>query len=175
MKEAIKSIGILPWVGKDQHQINFAEALEKQGYLVERITYRKGLPLSNALKKNIDLLILDWVHSFFISDSFLISAIKTFLQFADRQLIRNREVPVIWNMHNLHRHDKKFFKLEQYNFRKLAACANGIRVFNDYSVKEVREYLRLNDHYPIMSIPQGVYVYPENGTQTTKQQAGYGS
>lgn len=156
LKKIVK-VGILPWAGKDEHQLNFAKALEDRGYSVVRITYKKGFPLHNALKNDIDLLILDWVHSFYISSSSWVSLTKTILQYGDRQLVKKRTIPIVWNMHNLHRHDKKFLKLEQFNFKKLAACVDGIRVFNNFSIKEVRKYLNLKDNYPIINIPQGQY------------------
>ena len=169
----IKRIGILPWVGSDQHQINFANALEKEGYVVEKIRYKKGFPLSAALEKNIDLLVLDWVHSFFISESVLVSLFKTSLQFVDRLLVRNRKIPIIWNMHNLHRHDKKHQNLEKFNFKKLAACVDGIRVFNDFSVNEVKNYLGLKEEPPVLCIPQGEYKVPINNGAFSKSLYGF--
>lgn len=162
-KKKIQRIGILPWVGTDDHQINFAMALQAAGYSVEKIIYKKGFPLHSALKQHpVDILVLDWVHSFYISNSVFVSLLKTFLQFWDRKLVRNRKTIIIWNMHNLHRHDKKFLHLEKFNFKKLAQCVNGIRVFNDFSIAEVRKYLGLKLNYPIVNIPQGQYYTRNN-------------
>ncbi len=105
----------------------------------------------------MDLLVLDWVHSFFISQSYTTTLLKTSLSHIDRLLTANRKYPIIWNMHNLHRHDKLHLSIEHYNFKRLARHVDGIRVFSDAAVEMTREYLKLPADFPIRSIPQIEY------------------
>lgn len=154
----IEKVGILPWnPSNDTHQANFKSALEEQGMQCFSIPYRFGFPLHKASSYPVDVLVLDWVHSFFISKSYATTLVKTSLSHIDRLLTANRKYPIIWNMHNLHRHDKLHLSIEHYNFKRLAAHVDGIRVFSEAAVEMTREYLKLPADFPIRSIPQIEY------------------
>ena len=155
----IKRIGILPWVGTgDLHQILFKQALERQDIRCLELSYSPGLPISSALKRyDVDVLVLDWVHSFFTSKGVWITLLKTLLGMIDRVKCGNRRVPIIWNMHNLHRHDLLYAGLEKYSFKRLAMSVDAIRVFNKSSVQLTRDYLSLPSDYLVECIPQGPY------------------
>jgi glycosyltransferase involved in cell wall biosynthesis len=155
----IEKVGILPWSpSSDAHQRNFKTALEEQGVRCTAIPYHFGLPLYKASRYPMDLLVLDWVHSFFISKSYPTTLVKTSLSYLDRMLTANRSYPIIWNMHNLHRHDKLHQSIEHYNFKRFARHVDGIRVFSEAAIDMTRYYLELPSDYPIQAIPQIEYL-----------------
>ncbi|QCX38818.1 hypothetical protein FF125_10375 [Aureibaculum algae] len=156
-------IGIYPWAEAlekqgDKHQILFYEALEKNNYNVVKIKYKRGLPLKHALKQNVDLLVLDWVHSFYTSQSIINTVIKAFLGYLDLVFLKKDKTIITWNLHNLQRHDGKFGAIEKFCFKKLAKKVDYIRVFNKSHVNKVSEYLKIAKS-KIIVIPQGPYIY----------------
>lgn len=155
----IKRVGILPWVKSgDLHQQLFKEALIRQNFECVELEYHKGLPISIALKNaEFDLLILDWVHSFYVSKELIPTVIKTVLGVIDRAKIKGRSIPIIWNMHNLHRHDEVHVEIEKFSFKKLSKSVDGIRVFNTSSIKSTIDYLCLPSSFNIKAIEQGPY------------------
>lgn len=161
-----KSIGIYPWAEAlekegDKHQVLFKNALERNNYSVHKIKYKKGFPLRHALKEKVDILILDWVHSFYTSQSFVKTMIKAFLGYFDLYFFNKKQTTVIWNLHNLQRHDGKFKKIEKFCFRQLAKKVDFIRIFNVSQKDKVRQYLKITDR-KIVSIEQGPYLFKKN-------------
>ena len=161
-----KSIGIYPWAEAlekegDKHQLLFKNALENNNYLAHKIKYKKGFPLRHALKEKVDVLILDWVHSFYTSQSLLNTLIKAFLGCFDLLFLNKNETTIIWNLHNLQRHDGKFKVIEKFCFKRLAQKVDYIRIFNDSQKDKVTEYLKIDDR-KVISIEQGPYLFEEN-------------
>ena len=159
----LKTIGIYPWVAdltdeSDKHQKHFTVELEKKGFIVKRILYKKGFPITNALKNNVDVLILDWVHSFYTSKSILSTIIKSFFGLMELICTPKWNTKVIWNLHNLKRHDGKFERIEKFCFQRLAKKVTYIRVFDRSHVEKVSKYLQITPH-KIIVIEQGPYVY----------------
>jgi glycosyltransferase involved in cell wall biosynthesis len=135
-----------------------AQGFEEIGVRVDKIPYSPFDPLSKALQgTSADLLLLDWVHSFYTSPGLVSTLVKTLAGVRDRHKIRHRTIPIIWNIHNLHRHDNRHQRLEQWSFRQLARSVDGVRVFNERSIPLVRECLGLPTTTPIRYIPHGNY------------------
>lgn len=160
------TIGIYPWVhingGQgDKHQKLFSDALESSGFNVKKIVYRKGFPLKSALKYNVDVLILDWVHSFYTSQQLFSTIVKSFLGIIELQVLNKKKTKIIWNLHNLQRHDGKFQLVEKYCFRQLAKKVDYIRVFDKSHIDKVSKYLDVPTE-KIIVINQGPYIYEEN-------------
>jgi beta-1,4-mannosyltransferase len=152
--------GIVPWneQSTNPYQRLTAQGLEAIGVQVTKIPYSPFNPLSKALQGTpADVLLLDWVHSFYTSPGLASTLVKTLAGALDRHKIRDRTVPIIWNIHNLHRHDNRHRQLEQWSFRQLARAVDGIRVFNEGSIPQVRQYLALPASTPIRYIPHGNY------------------
>ncbi len=154
------TFGVLPWniQTTNPYQELMAEGMEKIGLGVERLTYQPFLPISQALaNSDADVLLLDWAHSFYTSPGTAATLLKTAAGMLDRRRVRHRRIPIIWNVHNLHRHDNRHRTLEQWSFRRLARTVDGIRVFNQNSVLHVRDYLAVPDQIPVRYIPHGHY------------------
>ncbi|WP_373330834.1 glycosyltransferase [Salmonirosea aquatica] len=135
-----------------------AQGFEKVGVQIDKIPYFPFEPLSKTLRiTSADVILLDWVHSFYTSPSLIPTVVKTLAGIRDRHKIRHRQVPIIWNIHNLHRHDNRHQLLEQWSFRQLARAVDGIRIFNQCSTSVVQEYLALPASTPIRHIPHGNY------------------
>ncbi|MCB0653606.1 MAG: glycosyltransferase [Saprospiraceae bacterium] len=160
-----KDIGIYPWVENeeekgDTHQILFKAELQKKGYHVKKLIYKKGFPISNAINQQIDVLILDWVHSFYTSPRFFFTVIKSILGIIDLATFDKKGIVIIWNMHNLSRHDGKYKVIERFCFKYLARKVNFIRVFDKSHVQKVAKYLNIGIE-KIIFIPQGPYFFKE--------------
>lgn len=158
-----KKIGIYPWAEAlekegDKHQVLFYEALKKNDYNVIKIKYKRGFPVKNAIKQGINVLILDWVHSFYTSQSIINTLIKAFLGYLDLLLLNKGKTTIIWNLHNLQRHDGKFKTIEKICFNKLAEKVDYVRVFDKSHVNKVSTYLKIAES-KIIVIPQGPYIY----------------
>lgn len=154
------TVGIVPWneSSTNPYQRLTAQGFEEIGVQVDKIPYSPFEPLSKALQgTSADVLLLDWVHSFYTSPGLISTLVKTLAGVRDRHKIRHRTAPIIWNIHNLHRHDNRHQPLEQWSFRQLARAIDGVRVFNERSIPEVREYLALPTATPIRYIPHGNY------------------
>jgi glycosyltransferase involved in cell wall biosynthesis len=159
------TIGIYPWVNLkeegDKHQALFADALESNGFNVKRIPYKKGFPLKTALKYNVDVLILDWVHSFYTSQQLFTTLIKSILGLLELQFLNKGKTTIIWNLHNLQRHDGMFKGIEKFCFKQLAKKVDYIRVFDKSHIDKVSKYLEVSSE-KIVAINQGPYIYEEN-------------
>ena len=163
-KNSIKKIiGIYPWVdvennSGDKHQTLFANALEGEGFTVTRIKYKRGFPLTNALKTNVDVLILDWVHSFYTSQSLLNTLVKSFLGTLELTFIAICNRTIIWNLHNLQRHDGKYQRIEKFCFQQLAKKVNYIRVFDQSHVNKVSQYLKISKKKNFCNSARAIYI-----------------
>lgn len=156
----INTVGILPWAENlsNPYQTLSAKGFEKIGVKVKKIVAKKYLPVYSAISdKDIDFLLLDWVHSFYISPSLFKTIIKIFTGELERFLLKKRRKKIVWNLHNLHRHDKKFQKLEQWHFRRLARRVDVIRVFNKSSISQAQSYLNLKNANKIFYAAHGHY------------------
>ena len=160
MQKQIRRIGVLPWIdSKNPYQQLSADALTEVGVTCVPCGYHRLLPITSALRKHHpDALILDWVHTFYTARSFTATLAKTALGGLDRFLLRARHTPVIWNVHNLERHDQVYASIERQSFRRLARSVSGIRVFNQYSVALVRQAFDVPEQVPVVAIPQGNYM-----------------
>ncbi|RPD91723.1 glycosyltransferase [Aureibaculum marinum] len=161
-----KIIGIYPWSETlanegDKHQLLFKKALEDKGYQVKKINLKLLFPLTHALKKDIKVLVLDWVHSFYISQNLLKTLVKSTLGILELMFLNKRDTKIIWNIHNLHRHDEKFKIIEKFCFRQLAKKVDYLRVFDESHKFKVAEYLQV-PLTKIISIQQGPYLYNKN-------------
>lgn len=160
LKDSPLTFGILPWnqQAANPYQQLMAAGMENIGLRVERLSYHPFSPISKAIESSSsDVLVLDWVHSFYTSPSLISTLLKTWAGVFDRRKILTRTVPIIWNIHNLHRHDNRHRRLERWSFRQLARTVDGIRVFNQNSVPVVREYFDVPAHVPVRYIPHGNY------------------
>ncbi len=157
----IQSVCIYPW---NEASVNPYQKLTEGGFrandvIVNKLNYKTFLPLSHALKHSqADLLLLDWVHSFYTSKSRWLTFAKMLSGIADQWKMKNRKTPIIWNIHNLHRHDGLHKTAERWSLSRLAGKVDGIRVFNEASVAVVRTYFKVPDAVPIRWIPHGNFI-----------------
>lgn len=160
--KSIKRVGIFPWATNttNPYQELTKKGLEDNRIEVVKPEYHSFLPLYHCLfqVKDVDAIFLDWVHPIYTSPNYSMTLAKTILGSFERLLIKNRNVPIIWNLHNLHRHDKLHQNLERWSFRKLAGVVDGIRVFNEVSKVRVQQYLSLPSDLPVEVIPHGHYI-----------------
>lgn len=176
-----KIIGIYPWAENinsssngDKHQALFFDSLIKHGYSVKKINYKKGFPITYALKNNVDVLFLDWVHSFYTSQNLLSTIVKSFLGTIELFLLKKGKTKIIWNLHNLKRHDGRFSKIEKFCFGLLAKRVDFVRVFDNSHASIVSSYLNLKEN-KIICVPQGEYIYKENKIVNINKRYGIGT
>ena len=157
----IRRIGILPWSPEtpNPYQRLTAKSLQDLGYQVIDCKYIPFFPISNVvyLNNEIDGLVLDWVHSFYTSQTKYLTYLKSLCGPLDMFFGKKRKFPIIWNIHNLHRHDMRFVNLETRSLRMLSRNVDGIRVFHPGNVEVVRRQLNIPKQTPIIDIPQPNY------------------
>jgi glycosyltransferase involved in cell wall biosynthesis len=144
------------------YQQLFAKSLENLGATVVFPSYKNPFPILQCIIKcwDFDIIIFDWLHSVYTSKSITSTISKTILGEIERIIIKlfPYKPVLIWNLHNLHRHDLAFQDFERWSFTRLSTTVDGIRVFNELSLKLAAEYLKLREQTIIKSIPHGNYI-----------------
>jgi glycosyltransferase involved in cell wall biosynthesis len=84
-------------------------------------------------------------------------------------LIRLTGARIVWTVHNLGNHDRRFLWIERLFSTIVAHLAQGVIVHSGCAAMEVRKAYRLSARKPVAVIPQGSYVerYPN---QTSREQ-----
>lgn len=164
-------IGILPHSTSTNPYLHLScEALNSVGAEIVPCSYNSVLPISSIVRDmNLDALIIEWAHSFYTSKNLGRTLTKSFLGELDRRIIRKRKIPIIWNIHNLHRHDKKFRLIEKYNFKKLIYEVDAVRVFHKGALNIIEEYFQIVFDKEVLIAPQGNYIEYYNNSITRKQ------
>ncbi|MCG8326130.1 MAG: hypothetical protein MI974_00535 [Chitinophagales bacterium] len=170
----VKKVAIFPTAlsSANSYQNLFIKGLNDIGIEVFLPSYEYPFPILNAVKQSekndCDAIILEWIHTVYTSRSLLYTIVKAFMGELERFVIhRNKKntIPIIWNLHNLHRHDRLHIGIEKWNFKRISKIIDGIRVFNEYSIQEARSYLSLPKDKKIQAIPQGNYISIYNDIQ----------
>lgn len=156
------TIGILPWSPgiPNPYQKLTAKSFEEVGTSVVGCRYSPILPLTKTIRnnKNLDALLLDWVHSFYTSKSISITLIKSVLGIIDIRTSKKRTFPMVWNIHNLYRHDHVHKKIEDRCLRRLARNVDGFRIFHPGFEELIRHQFDIPSYIPSVSVPQPNYV-----------------
>ena len=156
------TVGHFPYSpGFNPYQRLFSESLESAGLRVVRIPNRKILPIHFALSHPIDLLHMDWPHSFYIGRNWLATRIKRAMYALG--LSRLKRFPLVWTAHNLAAHDAAD---DRTMIQRLIDRCDGIVVMSTAAERLLRETYRVSEATRVAVIPHGHYIdaYPNDIT-----------
>lgn len=150
-------VGILPYSpGFNPYQQLMADAIEAAGVAALRIPNRKWCPIQWALRQPIDLLHLDWIHSFYFGRSRLTTGLKR-LAYGDA-LRRLKRFPLVWTAHNLVSHDSRDPETERRLVQRLIDCCDGIVTLSDAARDVLKCMYRIADRTVVRTVLHGHYI-----------------
>ena len=155
------TVGHFPYdPGFNPYQRLFSESLASAGVRVVRIPNRRFMPIHFALRRRMDLLHMDWPHSFYVGRNRPATWIKRVMYAMG--LARLRHHPLVWTAHNLARHDAPDARDETEMIQRLIDCCDGIVVMSRAAEKLLRDTYRLARRTRVAVIPHGHYIdaYP---------------
>lgn len=152
-------VGITPYGGRENpYQYLTKRALEKVGCHVECFGKKHILPFRSIRRSGVDVVHMDWPHSFYCSNHKLLDAYKK------RQFIwelKRLDIPLVWTVHNLARHNAASSKRDEF-IDYLVQKASAIVSLSDVGREMIREAFPVPESTPVISIPHGHYAsyYP---------------
>ena len=144
------------------YQKELAKELEKQGVTVMLGRSAGRFPLLNAIratgKQNI--LHLHWTHGFIIGSTALKTMLKGLRFLAELIVLKIKGVKIIWTIHNLVEHERRYSKLELFFQRIAVIFYDHLIVHSLYAQRTVLETYRLSSKFKskISIIPHGNYI-----------------
>jgi glycosyltransferase involved in cell wall biosynthesis/peptidoglycan/xylan/chitin deacetylase (PgdA/CDA1 family) len=165
-------VGIFPFGSTaNPYQELVARSLESQGLHVERI--RGGsrfFPITRALAAPIDLLHMDWPHSFYTGRNTAAQWSKRAMYAMGLWQLKSR--PLVWTAHNIVSHDSPDPAYDAVMIQKLIECCDAIQVMSVAAAKLMAQTYRIPSSTIVKVIPHGHYadVYANNIDRATARQ-----
>lgn len=127
----------------------YESALKKQGVSVFRhcdpVPF--SLPIVAAVRNRIDIVHLHWIHPFFLFGSkrwlykipgsrifSLVAALVFLAQIVLLQLVCEQ---IVWTVHNLHNHEKRYLTLDHWVGTQVANHADVVQVWDEQTANAV--------------------------------------
>jgi glycosyltransferase involved in cell wall biosynthesis len=157
------TVGHFPYApGFNPYQKLFADGLEAAGMKVVRIPPRKKFPLKWAMSHPVDILHLDWPHSWYTGRTWLLTRVKRMMYHLD--LHKLRTFPCVWTLHNLVGHDTADLADEIRMIQKLVDSIDAVMVMSRAAQELFRQHYRIPDRVRIEVVPMGHYIdaYPND-------------
>ncbi len=177
MEQAGKSpirVGHFPYRPSfNPYQSLFAGGLESAGLNVVRIPPRRFGALQFALSHDIDILHMDWPHSFYRGRNRLSTWAKRRMYFAG--LRKLREFPCVWTLHNLVAHDAADRADEMAMVQPLIESVSAVMVMSETAGRLLRETYRVPERVRVEVVPMGHYIdcYPNKiGREAARKRLG---
>lgn len=149
-----------PYGGRENpYQFLTKSGLEAAGCSVLEFPKRHFFPLKHVEGSDVDVIHMDWPHSFFSSNQKVLDFWKKRQFLWELNAVRS---PIVWTAHNLATHNTSSQKPCQY-MQALVDRADGIMSLSEAGCDMVREYYNLPDSKYVFHVPHGHYVdYYEN-------------
>ena len=157
----MKVIFIPDYSKGNPYQKALADSLSKKGV---KVCFGKTSSLFSVLKsiKNNwkpDILHIHWIHPFLLANSKGKTILKSICFIAELVILRILGIKIVWTVHNIVNHEKKFSSLELF-FTKLAIrFFNRIITHSHFAKNEVKKVYNITDNSKIQIIPHGNYIY----------------
>ena len=143
-----------PYGGRENpYQYLTKLALKEAGCEVHCFGKQHILPFRSILRSGVDVVHMDWSHSFYCSNNKLLDAYKK------RQFLWELErldIPLVWTVHNLARHNESSPCRDEY-LDHLIGKASALVSLSDVGRKMIGEAFSVPDSTSIISIPHGHY------------------
>lgn len=142
------------------YQKLLADSLSKEG---TEVSFGMTSYLFSALKsiKNSwkpDILHLHWIHPFLLASSKGKTIVKSIFFIAELVILRIFGIKIVWTVHNVVNHEKKFSSLELFFTKFAVRFFNLIITHSLFAKNEVKEVYNITDNPGIKIIPHGNYI-----------------
>lgn len=119
------------------------------------------MPIHYALSHPIDILHMDWPHSFYVGRNRLVTGLKRLMYSLGLRKLRHH--PLVWTAHNLTRHNVETWG-EIRMMQKLIDCCDGVMVMSHAAERALRDVYHVADSTRVAVIPHGHYIgaYPDD-------------
>jgi len=148
----------LPVYSENQYQPLLMKRLAERGMQVIDGGGGGNFLRTALFRWRADLYHFHWLHPYLLRRGRLSSFLRATRFLLELVLIRLSGARIVWTVHNLVNHDRRFPKIERIYSTIFAHVANGIVVHSDAGRLEIKKVYKLSERKPIAVIPQGSYV-----------------
>jgi len=158
----MKVIFIPDYSDGNPYQSDLAEGLEKLGVEISLESGEGRFPVNDALRryKNVDILHIHWTHRFLFSTDRFRTFVRIIKFLLELVFVKIRGIKIVWTVHNLQNHEKRYPRLELLFHRILARHADGIVVHCEKAreavIKTYKISRRIRDR--VIVIPHGDFI-----------------
>jgi beta-1,4-mannosyltransferase len=149
------TIAIFPYGGNQNPYQLLTKVMFEQEYETLVIKNNSLFPLLKNLK--FDYLYLDWLSPYCINSNIFKTFIKTNLFLAQILILKFLNKKIIWNIHNLHDHERRSHSIDKKLHRIMFYLSNKIRFFSKSAKDAFLNYYNLNDSTKIVLISHPRY------------------
>ena len=157
-------IAVLPCYKSNPYSLLFVSGLRECGLDIKCIdeTGIWVLPKLILKGKKPHILHLHWQHPFLLAHNKFRTLVKSSLFILEILLLKIFGVRLVWTVHNIHNHEKKFVRIEIFFCRILARVAAGIIVHTETAKEEVIKAFKISEQEKVHVIPHANYIdyYP---------------
>ncbi len=104
-----------------------------------------------------DILHFHWLHPYVLRESFLSSVARATRFLCEVALLRRAGCRVVWTVHNLSNHNRRFPKLERFFSVQFARLVDGVILHSHSALAAANQAFKLRPHMRTFVIPQGSY------------------
>ncbi len=153
---------MVPEFKGNPYQRLLKEALEKEEVEVTMADSDNPSLLFKKVKEvRPDVLHVHWVHPMVLGRNWFTSFLKVLTGGSALRTIRRRGTAIVWTVHNITDHEKRFPRWDRYIRRRLVRLSNRMIVHSNSALKEVEEAYGVSDKVAV--IRHGNYIggYPD--------------
>ena len=158
----LHSLHIVPLSERNPYQQHLVSSIRDGGEQAAFADAKTLMFKTGLLRKNPDIIHLHWLHRIFFARGRTLSFFKTCLLLTKLILLRGCGVKIVWTVHNLSDHEKRFPRLDFTCRRCVSRLAHALVVHGESARAEVANTLGIRSYEKIVVIPHGNYVdtYP---------------
>ncbi len=160
----MKVIFIPDYRDGNSYQMNLSQSLSRQGVFVcfDNIVLRSIIKCWKP-----DILHIHWPNRFMVSNSSLITVIKSTGFICELILLKLFGIKIVWTVHNITDHEEKSKSLQLFFNKLLASICNKLIVHCHSAKAEVEKVY--GKGLPIVVIPHGNYIGHYKNTMTISE------
>lgn len=153
-------ITFAPFYVENPYQINLQEHLEKLGHNVFRAPLGVKKLFDNPQTKGCQIIHFHWTHPYVLRGTFSAVVVKI-CYFLYKLITLEKNKRIIWTVHNLNNHNRKYARLENFFIKKFVHLVDGFSVHNEYTKTQLQKRFNIASR-KIFLIPHANYidVYP---------------
>ncbi|MDO1446945.1 glycosyltransferase family 4 protein [Rhodocytophaga aerolata] len=160
---------VLPDAGpQNPFQYQMIDLLKKNGYQVIKAPRRRFFATLSAFDKyQPDIVYFDWIQSFILGKTLVLTLVKCVCFFLELQYIsRIKKKPILHTLHNMHNHAKRWLWIERQIYTYFLKKCYRIRVYSQTTKDKVVNIFKVNPDkiHIIEDVPFHLY-YPNTVTR----------